>query len=75
MKTQEQIEKALEKYQQMLDDNKAKMEFESQFITASEFMEDKECYIQSVKRYYEAEKIVFACERLLKNCKWILDIE
>jgi len=75
MKTKEQIERALETYQRMLEENQAKMDFESQFITASEFMENKECYIQSAKKYHEAEKIVYACQKLIKNCKWILDIE
>ena len=75
MKTQEQIEAALKKYQQLLEENQAKMDFEESFLTASEFMKDKETYVQSVKRYHEAEKAVFACQKLIKNCRWILDIE
>ena len=75
MKTQEQVERALETYQRMLEENQAKMDFEKTFLEASTFMENKECYIQSAIKYHEAEKIVYACEKLIKNCKWILDIE
>ncbi len=75
MKTQEQIEKALAKYKQLLEENQDKMDFEETFLKASSFMDNKECYIQSVKKYHEAELAVASCERLIKNCKWILDIE
>lgn len=75
MKTQEQIEKALKKYEEMLEDNKRKMDFELQFIEGSTFMEDKITYADSARKYYEAEKNVYACEKLIKNCRWILDIE
>lgn len=75
MKTQEQIEKALKKYEEMLEDNKHKMGFELQFIEGSTFMEDKITYADSVRKYHEAEKNMYACEKLIKNCKWILDIE
>ena len=75
MKTQEQIEKALAGYQQMLEANKKVMDFEDTFLQASSFMEDKDTYIQSVIKYHRAEMVVFACEKLIKNCKWILDIE
>lgn len=75
MKTQEQVEAALAKYQQMLEQNKQIMDFEEKFITAGAFMEEKEVYIQSVKKYHKAELNVYACEKLIKNCKWILDLE
>lgn len=75
MKTQEQIEKALAGYKQMLDTNKKVMDFEETFLTASSFMDDKDTYIQSIMKYHNAQLVVFACEKLIKNCKWILDIE
>lgn len=75
MKTKEQVEKALAKWQKLLEEQKQIMEFEEQFITAGAFMEDKATYVQSVKKYHEAEKICFACEKLITHCKWILDIE
>lgn len=59
----------------MLEDNQRIMDFEEQFLQASTFMQDKDCYVQSVKKYHEAEKIVYACQKLIKNCKWILDNE
>ena len=75
MKTQEQIETALAKYQEMLDTNKQIMDFEHAFLESAAFMDNKECYIESVIKYHKAELVVFACEKLIKNCKWILDIE
>lgn len=75
MKTQEQIEAALKKYQTLLEENLMKMEFEESFLAASSFMDNKEVYTQSVIRYHEAQRAVFACEKLIKNCRWILDIE
>lgn len=75
MKTQDQIEKALSKYQSMLDSYRHIMEMEEKFLEAGEFMEHKDVYIQSARRYHEAELVVCACEKLIKNCKWILDIE
>ena len=75
MKTKEQIEAALAKYQQMLEANQQVLDFEETFLSAGVFMSDKETYIQSVLKYHRAELVVFACEKLIKNCKWILDIE
>lgn len=75
MKTQEQIEKALKKYEELLEKNQQTLDFELQFIEGSTFMGDKITYADSVRKYHEAEKNVFACEKLIKNCKWILDIE
>lgn len=75
MKTKEQVEAALKKYQQLLEENQQIMDFEETFLKASSFMENKQCYIQSVKKYHEAEIAVASCHRLIKNCKWILDIE
>ena len=75
MKTQEQVEAALKKYQQLLDENQQIMDFEETFLKASSFMDNKECYIQSAIKYHEAELAVASCKRLIKNCKWILDIE
>ena len=75
MKTQEQIEKALAKYQEMLDTNNRVIDFEDTFLSAASFMQDKETYIQSIIKYHRAELAAFACEKLIKNCKWILDIE
>ena len=56
MKTKEQVEKALAKWQKLLEEQKQIMEFEEQFITAGAFIEDKATYVQSVKRYHEAER-------------------
>ena len=75
MKTNEQVEKALAKYQQLLDENQRIVDFEETFLKAYSFMDNKECYIQSAKRYHDAEIAVASCQRLIKNCKWILDIE
>lgn len=75
MKTQEQIEAAIKKYKQMLEDNKRKMDFAEDFLTASRFKDNKELYVKTAKEYHEAELIVYACEKLIKNCEWILDIE
>lgn len=75
MKTQEQIEIALKKYEEMRDANQKIMDFEREFIKAGAFMEHTELYIQSAEKYHKAELVVFACEKLIKNCKWILDIE
>lgn len=75
MKTQEQIEAALKKYEQLLVENQQIMDFEETFLKASSFIDNKEYYIQSAKKYHEAEIAVASCHRLIKNCKWILDIE
>lgn len=75
MKTKEQVEAALAKYQKLLEENQQIMDFEEVFLKSSSFMNNKECYIQSAKKYHEAEIAVASCQRLIKNCKWILDIE
>ncbi len=75
MKTPEQIEAALKKYEEMRDTNQQIMDFEAVFLDATSFMDNREQYIISAKKYHEAELIVYACEKLIKNCKWILDIE
>lgn len=75
MKTQEQVEAALAKYQEMLEANKKTMEFEGAFLDGAAFMDNKEVYISSAIKYHKAELVVFACEKLIKNCKWVLDIE
>lgn len=75
MKTQEQVEKALEKWQNMLDANKRIMDWETDFMKAHSFMDDRAAYLQSATRYHEAEMVAYACEKLITNCKWILDIE
>lgn len=75
MKTKEQIERALKGYQKMLEDNQRIMDFEDDFMKAHALMEDRKSYIESAIKYHEAEKIVYACQKLIKNCKWILDIE
>lgn len=75
MKTKEQIESALNKYQSMLQLNKGIMEFEEDFMKANSFMNNRDAYVASVHKYHEAELNVYACEKLIKNCKWILDIE
>lgn len=75
MKTQEQIEAALKKYEEMRDTNQRIMDFEDDFMKAHALMEDKKPYVESAIKYHEAELIVYACEKLIKNCRWILDIE
>lgn len=75
MKTQEQIEAAIKKYEEMRDTNQKIMDFEEVFLDANAFMENRAEYILSAKKYHKAELIVYACEKLIKNCKWILDIE
>lgn len=75
MKTKEQIESAIKKYKKMLEDNQRIVDFEDTFLQASVFMEDKNTYMDSVRKRHEAELIVYACEKLIKNCEWILDIE
>lgn len=95
MKTQEQIERALKKYEEMLKENKRKFDYEDDWIKV--FYESKDmkeisdhwfdpewankkkellyCHIETLSNYFKAEKNVYACEKLIKNCKWILDIE
>lgn len=75
MKTQEQIEAAIKKYKQMLEDNKRIMDFEDDWMKANSIINDRDGYIISAHKYHEAELIVYACEKLIKNCEWILDIE
>lgn len=75
MKTQEQVQAALKKYQQLLDENQRIVDFEEAFLKASSFMDNKEAHIIAAVKYYQASKAVASCERLIKNCKWILDIE
>ena len=75
MKTQEQIENAIKKYQSMLEDSQRAMAFAEDFMNASSFMAHKECYIKTAQEYHQAELIAYACEKLIKNCNWILDIE
>lgn len=75
MKTQEQIEKALKQYQSMQEDSQRKMMFAEDFMRASSFMDNKELYIKTIQEYHQAELVNYACEKLIKNCKWILDIE
>lgn len=66
---------AIKKYEEMRDTNQKIMDFEGKFLEAGAFMEHKEVYIQSAEKYHKAELIVYACEKLIKNCNWILDIE
>lgn len=75
MKTQEQIEAAIKKYEEMRDANQKIMDFEAVFLDANSFMDNREEYVVSAQKYHKAELIVYACEKLIKNCKWILDIE
>ena len=75
MKTQEQVEKALAQYKSMQEDSQRKMMFAEDFMRASSFMDNKELYVKTVKEYHQAELVNYACEKLIKNCKWILDIE
>ena len=75
MKTQEQIEAVIKKYKQMLEDNKRIMDFEDDWMKLNSFLQDKDSYVASAHRYHDAELIVYACEKLIKNCEWILDIE
>lgn len=75
MKTQEYVEKAIAKYQKMFDDNKYIMDFEDDFLKSNTYMDNKQAYIISAVKYYEASLICSACEKLIKNCRWILDIE
>lgn len=75
MKTREQVEAALKKYEEMRDTNQKIMDFEGAFLDGAAFMEHKECFIESAVKYHKAELVVFACEKLIKNCKWLLDIE
>lgn len=69
------MEAALAKYQKLLEENQRKMDFENTFLEAHSFMEDKEAYVISAVRYYHASLAVASCQRLIKNCKWILDME
>ena len=66
---------AIKKYEDMRDVNQKIMDFEGKFLEAGAFMEHKEVYVQSAEKYHKAELVVYACEKLIKNCKWILDIE
>ena len=66
---------AIKKYEDMRDVNQKIMEFEGTFLDAGAFKEHKEVYVQSAEKYHKAELVVYACEKLIKNCKWILDIE
>lgn len=75
MKTQEQIEAAIKKYKEMRDTNQRIMNFEDDWMKAHSVINDRDSYIVSAHKYHEAELIVYACEKLIKNCKWILDIE
>ena len=95
MKKQEQIEKALSKYQQLLKENIDKRDYEDDWLEV--FYKSKDiqdltdhwkdpnwqekknklliCQIETLVKYFEADRAAFACEKLIKNCKWILDIE
>ena len=75
MKTNEQVEKALAKYQQLLDENQRLHDFEDDFLKTHNFMQDKEAYVVAAIKWYESGLAVASCQRLIKNCKWILDIE
>ena len=75
MKNQETIEKALAKYQELLEKNQQIKDFEETFLESNAFMDNKEAYIISAVKYYQADLAITACNKLIKNCKWILDIE
>lgn len=75
MKVQEQVEAALKKYEQLLDENQRIVDFEETFLKANSFMDNKEAYVVSAIKWYEASLAVASCQRLIKNCKWILDNE
>ena len=75
MKTKEQVETALKKYQQLLEKNQRIRDFEDDFLQGHDFMQDKVAHVVSAIKWYEANVAIASCERLIKNCKWILDIE
>lgn len=75
MKTQEQIEAALNKYKEMLEKFEHTKEFAETFLNGEEFYKDKEAYIVTAVRYFNSTMNAHACEKLIKNCKWILDIK
>ena len=75
MKTQEHVEAALKRYEQLLEENQRTVDFEETFLKASSFMDNKEAYVVSAIKWYEASMAVASCQRLIKNCKWILDNE
>lgn len=75
MKVQEQVEAALKKYEQLLEENQRIYDWEDDFLTANRFVDNKEAYVVSAIKWYEASLAIASCKRLIKNCKWILDIE
>lgn len=75
MKTQEQVEAALKKYEQMLEEFNHTKDFAEEFLKGEEFYKDKEAYVVTAVRYFNTTMNARACEKLIKNCKWILDIE